>query len=1044
VSISHKTAIAWIGLTLATLLVAARSSPGSPPTEPAAVPAPPLSEYSMPTWPPPAAAAAAPNAASTWERWDEGLPSFAQILTLAASPEHAGTLYAGANSRPGLWRSTDRGQTWELAGQIEGSSPCNQPVFALLWDIGRQGLWAGTSNGLYFRSSGSSAWQQVPEMAGPLFDIALDKAGRLYAARSDEGLFRQEPDGRWVCIRKEPRALAIATSSLGQSIFLGTAGNGLWVSDDGGNSWLQASELQGKHISALLVSDEDGQWVFACARKRVYRSGDLGRTWQSVPELDGGAYTLALAPDGTVYVGLEGRIAYSEDGGQTWTLVGDGLPPSTAVLDILATGQAGEDSALYAIAGDGVYRSTDKGGTWQRHLSGFGGAEVEALAWDSVAGMMAATQSGLYRRPPGEQQWKPVAEAFRYEHFYGLSSHPTNQTIYAGMGQGLVRSTDGGETWEEVNSELNPHGVFGVMVDPDDAEHLFIRLAFERMYESRDGGQTWKALWEGMETHQVVLSMARSPSAELWAGAHNGLFHWDSQAERWQREGLPLPNQSVFAIAFDPEGEAQYVGATLGLWCRSGGSRWRHCAAKRIQHTVTALAALPGGQLYAGTRYAGLYRSCDGGDTWYQVSGIPANSTVNALLTGTEEELVYVATDRGLFRGKDTTCPPHEPSGGHAVWEDLRGWLEWAGQLSLAQEYPPVRPLPAVHTLRADDALLRQAQEIGFRAIVQVFSWQEIEPTRGEWHWEYPDLVVRAAHFYGLDLIVRLDQPPEWAVKAPADARDPIIDLPAYLNFVEAVAQRYRGRIQAYVIWNEPNLALEWGAPPDPEAYARLLRSSYLSVKQADPSALVVSAGLAPTNEQSERAMDDRVFLQRMYKADVRPLFDALGAHPYGFAYPPDDPHGEHDGLNMNRILDLRTIMEAYKDGSKPVWATEIGWTTQGSGEEAWLTVTPEDQADHLVHAWWRTDDEFPWLEVFTVWNLSSGSDPEDEKAGYSLLSGDGTPKPAYQALQDAFASEGIRQRTCAFRELLDVLFPTVSSIPILAHDVEVHLGDSE
>jgi hypothetical protein len=222
------------------------------------------------------------------------------------------------------------------------------------------------------------------------------------------------------------------------------------------------------------------------------------------------------------------------------------------------------------------------------------------------------------------------------------------------------------------------------------------------------------------------------------------------------------------------------------------------------------------------------------------------------------------------------------------------------------------------------------------------------------------------------------------------------------------------------------------------------LQSSYLTVKQADPSALVVSAGLAPTNEQNERAMDDRVFLQRMYKAGARPFFDALGAHPYGFAYPPDDPHEKHDGLNMNRVLDLRTVMEEHKDGSKPVWATEIGWTTQGSGEHAWLTVTPEDQADHLVHAWWKTHDELPWLEVFTVWNLSSGLGHDDEKAGYSLLSGDGTPKPAYQAVHNAFASAGIGQRASASWELLDMLFPTVSSIPILARDEEVHLGDSE
>lgn len=104
-----------------------------------------------------------------------------------------------------------------------------------------------------------------------------------------------------------------------------------------------------------------------------------------------------------------------------------------------------------------------------------------------------------------------------------------------------------------------------------------------------------------------------------------------------------------------------------------------------------------------------------------------------------------------------------------------------------------------------------------------------------------------------------------------------------------------------------------------------------------------------------------------MYQAGARPVFDALDAHPYGFAYPPDDPPGAHDGFNMNRMLDLRATMKVYGDGSKSVWSTEVGWTTHGVGEHAWLTVTPEEQADYLVRTWRKTREEYPWLKGFTV-----------------------------------------------------------------------------
>lgn len=191
------------------------------------------------------------------------------------------------------------------------------------------------------------------------------------------------------------------------------------------------------------------------------------------------------------------------------------------------------------------------------------------------------------------------------------------------MQSGLVRSTDGGQTWQEVRSELTSHGMPGVLVDPENPNHLFIRLAYERIYEGNDGGQRWQARWAGMEPHHEVLAMARSGTGAFWAGTQEGLFVWDSQAQQWRSEPLPVPHQSIFAIAFAPDGQSAYVGATGGLWRWQADSDWQRCAAETLQHTVSALAVLPNSQVYAGTRYAGLYHSCDEGESWQQVSGIP-------------------------------------------------------------------------------------------------------------------------------------------------------------------------------------------------------------------------------------------------------------------------------------------------------------------------------------------------------------------------------------------------------------------------------------
>jgi len=992
---------------------------------------------------------AAAAAADLWQSCDNGLPSFAQVLTLGAALDQPGTLWAGTNGRPGLWLSSGEDEPWR-------SMPDSPPTYAFLWDAGRQNWWAGTAEGLLFRPVGATHWQADPSLTGPVFDLALDGSGRLYAIRGQQGLVvssaAMEPASTWTALHHEALALSVAVSAAGSELYLGTAGRGLWVSHDGGGQWQQAPETGDDYITCVQGVPQQGV-VLACGRKYLYRSADGGWTWAPVPDLPDRPSALTLAPGGELLAGLPGNLARSGDAGLTWSLGGEGLPVGAAILDVaISCSEALDgDCTLYAVAGDGVYRSHDDGQTWQRYDAGLGGPQVEALTSGGSDSLVAATRMGLYRRPAGGDTWELFAPDFRYEHVYSLARHDASGLLYAGTEHGLLRSGDGGATWDDITSELTAHGVFGVLVDPADAQHLCIRLAFERTYESHDGGRTWAALWEGMEAHHVVLSMAYTPAGDLWSGSQEGVFHWDPARGRWQFEQLPLPHQSVFALAFDPEDERLYAGATSGLWARSASGEWQRWDAGGLDQTVTALAVLPGGQIYAGTRragpgYGGLYHSGDGGTTWQQVPGVPTGTSVYALLPDEiEPGAVYASTSAGLYHGAAPARPLSAPADRSADsgWAALRDLMTWVRQLSLARTYPQTQPLPAVHTLRADDARLQEARDLGFRAVVQVFSWYEIQPSPEEWHWQFPDFVVRAASYYSLDLIVRLDQPPKWVLPGDAVAADAPFDPDAYLAFVEAVARRYRGRVRAYIVWNEPNLAREWRAPPDPEAYAGLLQRTYVTIKQSDPAALVVSAGLAPTNEQSERALDDRLYLERMLQAGALSFLDALGAHPYGFAYPPDDPRGEHDGLNMNRLLDLQDILAAQGGASIPIWATEVGWTTDALGEGSWLDVTPEQQADYLVRAWEMGGQAFPALEVLTVWNLSTGLPPEDEKAGYSLLERDGTPKPAYGALQTVLDSTAGTSAVESWA-VWDRLFTPAAPILILARDEEVHLGDSE
>jgi len=357
---------------------------------------------------------------------------------------------------------------------------------------------------------------------------------------------------------------------------------------------------------------------------------------------------------------------------------------------------------------------------------------------------------------------------------------------------------------------------------------------------------------------------------------------------------------------------------------------------------------------------------------------------------------------------------------------------------SRPRSFAPSGPSAGVHTIRADDTALRLAREAGFTWVVQLLEWREIEPTPDEFFWEYSDWLVRASEYYGLNLALRLDHPPEGRVSNPPllspGPDGPPVDLPAYADFVGRVASRYQGRVPAYIVWNEPNLAAEWaGRRPDPAAYVALLRAAYEAIKTADPAAKVVSAGLAPTNEVDERALDDRRFLREMYAAGAKGHFDALGAHPYGFAYSPDDPSGAHEGLNFARLADQRQIMVEAGDAHTPIWATETGWIIEPVvPEQQWLRVTEDQQASYLIGAFEKARREWPWLELLTVWHLSAGLPADDEKRGYGIVYDDYRPRPAYEALA----------ATLPHRPLLSPETATVKAVEILSPDVAVRLGD--
>lgn len=310
---------------------------------------------------------------------------------------------------------------------------------------------------------------------------------------------------------------------------------------------------------------------------------------------------------------------------------------------------------------------------------------------------------------------------------------------------------------------------------------------------------------------------------------------------------------------------------------------------------------------------------------------------------------------------------------------------------------------------------LKLVQDMGFGWVKQEFPWREIEGIKkGEFDWWRPDLIVQEAEAAGLDLIVRLDRQPFWAQVDPSDPEpsEPPANFQDFADFCGATAVRYKGRIKAYQVWNEPNLSREWAKrAPDPAEYTELLRVCYEAIKTADPDAIVISAGLAPTGTPPPEAMPDMDFLQGMYDAGAANYFDVLGLHAPGFKAPPEvspdevatsELYGNGRWFAFRHVEDMRGIMVANGDGRKQVAILEMGWTLDTVNPVyAWFAVDEQTQADYLVRAYqYAAENWQPWIGLMTAVYIADQSwTAEHEQWWWSIVLPDGTLRPAYHAL---------------------------------------------
>lgn len=315
---------------------------------------------------------------------------------------------------------------------------------------------------------------------------------------------------------------------------------------------------------------------------------------------------------------------------------------------------------------------------------------------------------------------------------------------------------------------------------------------------------------------------------------------------------------------------------------------------------------------------------------------------------------------------------------------------------------------------------LRLAQQAGFTWIRQEFPWRDIEMARKgdfwdyKWNksaWEKYDRIVALAQEYSLQIIARLDAPPDWSRQDNRLFQRPPDNYEDFGDFVHAIVSRYKGRVRYYQIWNEPNIFPEWGYQPVNAAeYTRLLQIAYRRAKEADPDCVIIAAALAPTIAHEPFNRSDILFLEEMYAAGARGYFDILSTMAYGLLSGPEDRRADPwRDVNFSRPMLLRQVMVRNGDAHKPIWISELGWNALPPDfpeEPRYGRVTDRQQARYTVRGLQRILEEWPWVGVINIWYLRQPGNwlPSQQEYYFRMVDPDFTVHPVYEAVR-AFAT---------------------------------------
>jgi hypothetical protein len=463
--------------------------------------------------------------------------------------------------------------------------------------------------------------------------------------------------------------------TLSDTTFYAVTYGDIFRSTDKGASWNPLARTTtysyGSNSSFIIC----GNYFIAATSNGIFRSGDKGMSWSSLNMGSVSTYVLVLAVSGTaIYAGTVDGVYRSMNDGTTWEPLNTGMRSK----DVMALAFNGTE--IYAGTDAGIFRSKDKGVSWVNIYPT--NAWVTSLAVNG-AFLFAGTNSGLYRSADSGATWSASNTNYSNTSYHSFAV-ADGGNIFAGTSDGIFYSGNNGVSWTQANNGMTSPSVYALVVNGAD------------LYAGLYNGGMWKRPLSEMTTAPpaplpdspvdagVDIPISPTFSWKAVTGADSYGFQLSTNANfssidvDWS--GFTTPSCLVNGLAYHTKyywrvNAANAAGS--GAWSTRSFTTVPAAVQPQWVETegpagrVFALTAL-GTYLFAGTQYAGIFRSTNNGLSWQKKNiGLGVQTSVNGFLVfGTtlfaaisdvySHPGVYISTDSGTTWGNACAGLPYQ------------------------------------------------------------------------------------------------------------------------------------------------------------------------------------------------------------------------------------------------------------------------------------------------------------------------------------------------------------------------------------------------